>query len=350
MIGCRPYDVALRTPYAWARGRQERRRGVLVRASAGGLHGWGEVAPPPDQEVDAAAIEAEVARLTQGLDPADPDFLPAVDQRGPPPRIRCALATAWWDLTARQDGHTLGQALAAALVWPTHPSRHVPCNALVTGEDAPEVQTATHQAVDDGYTTLKLKLSGDRDRDLRRVRALREIAPRATLRLDVNGAWPEHDALGSLEELAPFGIEYVEQPVPPEDRDTLRRLTAAGLIDIALDESATDAATIDTLLGQGIGDVIIVKPQRVGGPDRALACVQAAMRHDVTAVVTNSLETSIGVHAALHVASLLPAPLPRCGLATSRYLAEDVAPPPACEGDRMAVPEAPGLGVEAAWT
>ena len=59
----------------------------------------------------------------------------------------------------------------------------------------------------------------------------------------------------------------------------------------------------------------------------------------------------VGTAAALHVAALLPKPIPDCGLGMSRFFARDVCPPPPLEGGRMRVPTAPGLGVdpEAFW-
>jgi L-alanine-DL-glutamate epimerase-like enolase superfamily enzyme len=52
------------------------------------------------------------------------------------------------------------------------------------------------------------------------------------------------------------------------------------------------------------------------------------------------------VTTALHIASLHRQPIPDCGFGTSRFFAEDVAPPPAIIGGHMTVPTAPGLGID----
>jgi L-Ala-D/L-Glu epimerase len=67
----------------------------------------------------------------------------------------------------------------------------------------------------------------------------------------------------------------------------------------------------------------------------------------VECVVTSSMESGIGVTAALHVAAATPEMTLECGLATLDLLEDDlIVEPPRIEGGAMFVPGGPGLGVE----
>jgi len=91
--------------------------------------------------------------------------------------------------------------------------------------------------------------------------------------------------------------------------------------------------------------VLVLKPPRLGGPDRTVEVIDAAANAGLRSVVTASLETAIGLTVALHCGALLPVPIPPCGIGTARFLARDLAPPPPIREGFMAVPDAPGLGI-----
>jgi len=84
----------------------------------------------------------------------------------------------------------------------------------------------------------------------------------------------------------------------------------------------------------------------LGGVDRARQAALEAREAGVEPVVTTTIDAVVARTAALHLAASVP-DLPACGLATADRLAEDLAPDPApVEDGRMAVPDAPGHGVE----
>lgn len=330
----RPETLPLRVPYQWAKGVQTKRRVLLVELDGQ----WGECAPPPHVQTPPEVLADQAMALVHGLDPARDDFLALLDERRPDPRLRCGISTAYFCARAAANGESLSGHLGV-------PATTVPVNALLTGKD---VAKTARQRWGEGIRTFKLKVGPDREADLRRVAAVREAVPNAVLRLDANESWDASWALSHMEALASFDVAYVEQPLPASDPDALVRLAAHSPVPVALDESATDAHTITTLLRSGAGSVVILKPQRLGGPDRTLQAIQATHDEGALAVVTNSLETAVGRTAALHLAALIPAPVPACGLDTAHYLARDVAPGPIAVEGSMRVPTVPGLGVDVA--
>lgn len=292
-----PYRVPLKIPYAWAKGVQVERRGLHIRYR----DAWGEVAPPPHAVPRDEEMLAEFTRVTKGLDPDADDFIAAIDDRNPNSRIRCGISSAW-HLARKTD---FGPR-----------SEHVPVNGLVTGA---EIELQVEELLERGITTFKLKIDGASDVD--RVARLRAAAGGdAVIRLDANESLGSQ-ALEYLKKVSRYRIEYIEQPLPACEVDGLCRLQRDSGIAIALDEAATDAKSIAELLDIGAGSVVIIKPQRLGGPDRSISAMRIALERGAKVVVTNSLETNVGLDLARFVASHLPEPIPPCGLDTGRYLA-----------------------------
>jgi o-succinylbenzoate synthase len=341
MIEVLPFRLRLATEYRWAKGVQTERRGLLVRVEAWGAEGFGECAPPIHLDTDPEAMATEARALVAGIPAAAEDFLARLDARRPDPRLRCGIAAAWLAARAAAAGLPLGAFVAGRAV----PVR-VPVNGLVT-EKTPEDAAARAAAlVAQGYRTLKVKCWDDRAADVARVGAIRAAAPGAALRLDANEAWHPDWSLDHMRDLARFGLDYVEQPLPSWcGMAQLAAFRRESPVRVALDESATDPESLSAILAAGAADVVILKTQRAGGPDRAAEMMRRATDAGVRVTVTVSLESAIGTAVALHVASMLPEPLPECGLAMGRFLAEDLGPTPAIEHAAMTVPRAPGLGL-----
>ncbi|MEQ9812622.1 MAG: enolase C-terminal domain-like protein, partial [Azospirillaceae bacterium] len=196
-----------------------------------------------------------------------------------------------------------------------------------------------------GHATLKVKCTADRRENLARLEAIRDAVPAAILRIDPNEGLSPAWAADHLNELARFDIEYAEQPIPLHDPASLAALRGASRIPIAADEAAKDYAAVEALIAADAIDALILKPQRLGGPDRLLAIARMAAQRGIASTVTNSLETAVGLTAALHVAACLTPPIPDCGFGTARFFARDLAPPPAIVAGAMDVPRGPGLGV-----
>ena len=102
------------------------------------------------------------------------------------------------------------------------------------------------------------------------------------------------------------------------------------------------------LLDAAAADVLVLKPAAVGGLRPAWRIAEHARRANVTVVVTSFLDSSLGIAAALQLASALPDSPLASGLATAELLANDLAPPLAIRDGAMILPDAPGLGVSPA--
>ncbi|MEX2290754.1 MAG: o-succinylbenzoate synthase [Mycobacteriales bacterium] len=215
---------------------------------------------------------------------------------------------------------------AAERGWPAPLRSAVAVNATVPAVPAAEVGAVLARFP--GCTTAKVKVAQPgqslRD-DVDRVAAVREaLGPAGRLRVDANGAWSLTDARWAVAALAPYDLEYVEQPCATvEDLALLRVALARAGVDVlvAADESVRKAQDPLRVARLEAADVIVLKVAPLGGVRPALRIAQEC---GLPVVVSSALDTSIGIAAGVALAAALPDLPYACGLATTSLLAGDV--------------------------
>ena len=223
--------------------------------------------------------------------------------------------------------------LAAAIDvgWRAQPAPlrdRIPVNATVPAVPAAEV--AAVLARFDGCRTAKVKVAEPGQSladDVARVAAVRAaLGPEGRIRVDANGAWNVDEAERAAHALAPFDLEYLEQPCAGVDElAELRRRIADWDLPIAADESVRKASDPLAVARAGAADLLVVKAAPLGGVSRALGIVAEA---GLPAVVSSALETSVGLSMGLALAAALPDLPYDCGLGTASLLAADVVAEP----------------------
>ncbi len=345
-----PFVAPLETAVATWRAH---RAALVVLGDEAGCQGVGEL------PLDGSAWEARLSQLEASLRdlagkaPADVVAARATTDAGL--MVSGAVIGAAIDLIAQEAGLPLWRVLADRLTdgQPGAAPVDVRVNALVGGRSADEVAQAARDAVDRGFRTIKLKAWPDEQpaslaARLATIRTAVGQAPR--LRLDVNGAWSETEAVGRLRGLDSAHLEYMEQPIGPAAGPlALARVRRSCGTPIAADESAGDLESIVQLLDANAIDVLVIKPARLGGPLAALQAARLASERGVRSVIGTLFETGIGIASGVHVAAALAAggfDTLAHGLATAGLLADTlVTGLPAPTGGRLALPIGPGLGV-----
>lgn len=340
----KPYNQQLKVPYRWSKGTQYVRRGFLVRAEIDGYVGWGEAALPPHVIFDGWSFAAHCSALLNGLDHTDKNFFHELELREVAPRVRCGLTSAVMSARAAAEGMTLARYLARA---DAPAAARVPVNDLIGDADPDVCVQRAHDAIAIGQNTVKVKCTEERDLDIARIKALRNTFPDLTIRLDPNESWHLDWALDQIKAMEKFNIDYIEEPFPRgTDLSTYAEMSKKTSIPLALDDSTRSPFHARRAIEMKAAKVLILKPPRLGGPDRTAEVIHMARDAGVRCVVTASLETSIGLHLALHCAALLQQPIEPCGMGTARFFSTDVAEPPPIVDGFMTIPNSPGLGVD----
>jgi O-succinylbenzoate synthase len=230
----------------------------------------------------------------------------------------------------RECARWLACALEAAVAgWPAPVRDRVPVNVTVPAV-GPEQAHAIVAA--SGCRTAKVKVAepGQPEAaDIARVEAVRDaLGPAGKLRVDANAGWSVDQAARMLRALAPFGLEYAEQPCATlDDLAALRRLVG---VPLAADESVRRAEDPMKVRAAGAADIVVIKAQPLGG---VAAGLEIAAACGLPAVVSSAVESSVGLAAGVALAAALPDLDYACGLATMSLLAGDVTADPLAAAD-----------------
>jgi O-succinylbenzoate synthase len=214
----------------------------------------------------------------------------------------------------------------------------VPVNATVPAIAADDVADLLRRYP--GCTTAKVKVAEPGttlDDDVARVAAVRRVmGDDAAVRIDANGLWTLDQATAALERLAPFRLQYAEQPVASvADLAALRRRVAGLHVPIAADESVRKASDPLAVARAGAADVLVVKAQPLGGVTAARAIVAEA---GLPCVVSSALDTSVGLGMGAFLAADAMATGYAAGLGTAAMFTGDVTGDPLLPVDgRIAV-------------
>ncbi|MGK9147580.1 o-succinylbenzoate synthase [Plantibacter flavus] len=215
--------------------------------------------------------------------------------------------------------------------WSDLPELHrdrIGVNATVPAVHAADVPAVLERFP--GCRTAKVKVA-ERGQvlaeDVARVAAVRHaIGPEGRLRVDANTNWNVDEAERAIHALAPYDLEYVEQPCATvEELVEIRERVAYMDVAIAADESVRKASDPLAVARAGAADLLVVKAQPLGGIRAALGIAREA---GLPIVVSSALDTSVGISMGAHLAAALPDLEYDCGLGTTALLAGDVTQAP----------------------
>lgn len=319
-------------------------RPVIVELEHDGVVGYGEASPSTrvtgETPLTVAAFLDWAARELAGRGPDEwGAFLDLMhnDICGNP-GARAAVDLAVHDLVGKLRG------------VPARALHGLPAGRLETSMtvslDAPDVMAQEARGYRDaGFRCLKLKL-GDAARDVERVEAVRRACPDARIRADANTNWSFADARRLLPELARLGVEFVEQPLRPEEDGAMVELSKHSPVPLYADESVRDALDVERLHKLGFKGGVNPKLQKAGGIRPTLETLRRAKALGYQVQLGCNVETSVGIAGALQLLGLLD----HADLDGALLLRDDPFSMPAPQQGWYATPEAPGLGVTATRT
>jgi L-alanine-DL-glutamate epimerase-like enolase superfamily enzyme len=322
-----------RHPFIIARGGRSEYQVVWVRVADGdGTEGWGEAYPSSYYGESLERVQAALRRVAREL-PADPFDLEGAERQlarliPESAATRAALSEAYHDLVGKRLGVPLWS------LWGLD-AKKTPQSSFTIGIDDPDKmrQKVTEAAA---YPILKIKLGTDRDEAI--LRTIRDATDKP-IRVDANAAWDQAKALRMLPILKEYGVELLEQPLPPEDLDGIAAVCAASDIPVVVDESCLVATDIPKLAGKVDG--INIKLAKCGSLREALRMIATARAHGMKVMVGCMIETSIAITAAAHFTPLVDF----ADLDGAALTVDDPFAGATIDGGRIRLPDGPGLGV-----
>ena len=232
----------------------------------------------------------------------------------------------------------LAGALEAAFgIFPAKLRNSVPVNSIIPILSVEQTILSVEAAIKEyGMTTFKIKVADHQEslpNDLERVQAVRATLDRMGLdgkiRVDANGRWTASQATAAIQALdhAAGGLDYVEQPCATISE--LSELKSAMQnwkqpVKIAVDESLRMTDSVDLATIRSVADIVVVKAIPLGGVQRALDLVAEL---GLPAVVSGSLDSSVGLSSGIALAASIPQLYGACGLGTGTLFAQDLVTP-----------------------
>jgi muconate cycloisomerase len=327
---------------------------VLVRVRcADGIQGWGEATTigglnygEESPESIKVNIDTHIAPLLLGMDASQPAKAMAKIRKIIQGNrfAKCALETALLDAQARRLNIPLSELLggrvrdALPVAW-----------TLASGDTARDIAEAEHMLEIRRHRIFKLKIGlRSVDDDVRHVLAIkRALGDRASVRVDVNQAWRESDAVRGIAKLEEGGIDLIEQPVKAHDTAALARLKRRFDVAIMADEALHGPDDAMALARADAAGVFAVKITQSGGLMPALEVATVARLSGVGLYGGTMLEGGIGTAATAHVCSTFADLAWDTELFGPLLLTQEVLREPLVYRDFMLeVPTGPGLGVD----
>lgn len=333
-IDAKPIDLKLTTPFRIARGVQTVASNAIVQINHNGYTGYGEAAPDEFYGEDVETVLACVARFAGNLgnDPfAIEDVMNQLDKIiRLNPAAKAAVDMALYDLVGKMLGVPLYKLLGLNAAHAAHTS-------FTLGIDSPtEMAKKALKAID--YPILKVKVGTRHDLD--NIKAIREVS-QAVIRVDANTAWTAKEAIQAINALAPYTIEFVEQPVAPRDLAGLKLVRENVPLPIIADESCVTVEDIPRVAE--CVDGINIKLMKCGGLRHALKMIHVARAHNLRVMIGCMIESSLAITAAAHLTPLVD----YADLDGHLLIDNDPYVGVGVLNGKLILPEGPGLGVKA---
>lgn len=137
------------------------------------------------------------------------------------------------------------------------------------------------EAVDQGFSHIKLKVGRDVEEDIRRVKIARDIiGPDRKLMIDANQVWERDQAIDWVKQLAFAKPWFIEEPTSPDDVEAHRAIRfAVQPIEMATGEMCQNRIMFKQFIMREAVDVIQLDACRLGGVNEVLAVLLMAAKY-----------------------------------------------------------------------
>src|SRR3954465_8246390 len=279
---------------------------TIVRVETdSGVAGHGEVCPlgPFYLPAYADGVRAGLRELGPHLIGEDPRQLGKLNRRMDAalkghPYVKSGVDIACWDILGQSCGMPVCELLGGRYGEDVHLYRAI-------SQQSPEEMVANvagYRA--EGYRRFQLKVGGDPDTDIARIRAVAAVLePGDRLIADANTGWLMHEAARVVRAVRDVDV-YIEQPCPSyEECLAIRRRTDHPFV---LDESIDGLDGLLRARADGAMDVVNLKISKLGGLTKTRQARDLCVAMGVAMTLEDSWGGDITTAAIAHLAHSTP--------------------------------------------
>ena len=310
-----------------------------------GLVGYGEVCPlgPFYLPAYAAGVRAGLQELGPHLLGYDPRELSKLNHRMDAalkghPYVKTGIDIACWDLLGKATGLPVCMLLGGRF------GEQVRLYRAISQESPEEMARKVAGYRADGYTRFQLKVGGDPDLDIERIRAVRAmLQPTDRLVADANTGWTQHEAMRVVRAVEDVDV-YIEQPcLTYEECLAVRRNCRHPFV---LDENIDDLAMLLRGKADLAMDVVNLKISKLGGLTKTKQARDLCVSMGIAMTLEDSWGGDITTAAIAHLAHSTPEEFRFTSTDFNSYVTVSTADgAPRRVAGFMRASESPGLGI-----
>lgn len=311
--------------------------------------GYGEVCPlgPFYLPAYAEGVRAGLRELGPHLIGWDPRELAKLNHRMDAalkghPYVKSGIDIACWDLLGKACGLPvcvlLGGRFGESIQLYRAISQQAPAEMAAN--------VAGYRA--EGYTRFQLKVGGDPDTDIERIRAVRAmLLPTDRLVADANTGWTQHEAVRVARAVRDVDV-YIEQPcLTYEECLAVRRMTDHPFV---LDENVDSLEMLLRGKADLAMDVVNLKIGKLGGLTKTRQARDLCVAMGIAMTLEDSWGGDITTAAIAHLAHSTPEEFRFTSTDFNSYVTVSTAAgAPRREHGRMRASDSPGLGIVPRW-
>ena len=333
--------------YNWAGGKSVKVfDSTVVRVETDeGITGHGEVCPlgPVYLPAYAEGARAGIQVLAPALLGQDPTQLVKLNRHMDAtlkghPYVKSAIDMACWDILGQATGQPVCNLLGGR-----YGDDFLLYRAI--SQEAPEAmagKVAGYRA--EGYRKFQLKVGGDPETDIERIRAVSaELQRGDVLIADANTGWLMHQAARVVRAVKDIDV-YVEQPCETfEECYSIRKMTDHPFV---LDESIDGLPILLRANSLQAMDVVNIKISKFGGLTKARQARDLCVSLGIAMTIEDSWGGDIITAAIAHLAHSTPTELLFSSTDFNSYVTiSNANDAPQRNNGRLAASTAPGLGI-----
>jgi L-alanine-DL-glutamate epimerase-like enolase superfamily enzyme len=310
------------------------------------ISGWGEICPlgPAYLPAYAAGARAGIAELAPRLIGADPLALGVLNERMDSamrghPYVKSAIDMACWDILGKASGQPIATLMGG------HVGADFALYRAISQDTPARMAKRIGEYRKEGYRKFQLKVGGDPDVDIERIRAASKVLTRGdVLVADANTGWTQHEAIRVADAVRDVDV-YIEQPcMTYEQCLAVRRHTNRPFV---LDEVVDGIDMVVRGIADQAMDVVNLKISKVGGLTRARQIRDLCVSLGIAMTIEDTWGGDITTAAIAHLAHSTPERFLFSSTDFNSYVTVAFADgaPQRAKG-RLAASRAPGLGVK----
>ena len=291
------YRIFLKHPFGISRSTNNWYDIVLVFLQDGAIIGRGEAAPSLRYNESTERI---LSVLNKGVSIPEAksknidDVLNCVySQLNGIKSLQAAFSMALWDWWSQKKNEPL-----YSLLGYENENLHKTSFTIAIGT-IEEIEKKVKEA--EPYHILKVKL-GTPNNDKKIIKEIRKFTNKK-IRVDANEGWDFDTSVEMCNWLSYQNVEFVEQPFPVKDLEKSKKLTEISPLDIYADENSKFSSDIIKIKDSFNG--INIKLMKCGSIEESIKMIKEARKYKLKIMLGCMVETSVGITAAAHLASMV---------------------------------------------